>query len=296
MTHGTLLLGVDGGGTSCRAALSVSGVRHEVALGPANVSTDFDGAVATIRAAVIAVAAQAGLAPGTVFSAPAHLGLAGVMSPAIAARVSAALPLTDAAVTDDRPTTIAGALGPEDGAVAAIGTGSFLGRKVGGRVTGIGGWGFYIGDQAAGAWLMRRCLEEVMLSVDGIVPGTDLTRRILADHGGDPGALVLFAGTAEPADYARLAREIVAAAEAGDPLGARLMTEGANYIRAGLSVLGWKRGEALCLTGGLGPAYARWLGEPVAAARGTALDGALALAAARAGAECGAQSGAGGTA
>jgi len=281
MESGQIFLGVDGGGTSCRAALAVSGVRHEVALGPANVSTDFDGAVTTIRAAIMAVAATAGVSPEMAFAAPAHLGLAGVMSSAIAARVAAALPLTDAEVTDDRPTTIAGALGSADGAVAAIGTGSFLGRQVAGKVRGIGGWGFQIGDQAAGAWLMRRCLEEVMLAIDGIAATTDLTRSILADHGGDPADIVLFSLTARPADYARLATKIVAAADAGDLLGRQLMAEGADYIRAGLSVLGWAPGEPLCLTGGLGTAYAAWLGEPTVPARGSALDGAVQLAARR---------------
>lgn len=282
-----LLLGVDGGGTSCRAALLVGAGRHEVALGPANVSTDFDRAVATIREAVLAVAARAGIAPEAVHAAPAHLGLAGVVSPAIAARVVVALPLSDAGVTDDRPTTIAGALGTGDGAVAAIGTGSFLGRQVAGEVRGIGGWGFLIGDQASGAWLVRRCLEEVMLSIDGLAAQTALTRRILADHGNDPAAIVRFSLAATPADYARLARAVVTAAGAGDPLGRRLMAEGADYIRAGLGALGWTPGEALCLTGGLGPAYAAWLGLPTVPAKGSALDGALHLAARRRGGHVG---------
>ena len=91
--------------------------------------------------------------------------------------------------------------------------------------------------------------------------------------------IVLFSLDARPADYGRMARRIVEAAEAGDPLGSRLMDEGAGYIRAALAVLGWTRGERLCLTGGLGPAYARWMGETATAPRGSALDGALLLAA-----------------
>ncbi len=276
---GTMLLGIDGGGTSCRAAAVVGGLRHEVALGPANVSTGFDAAVATIGGALRLLAERAGLPPEVLFQAPAHLGLAGVVSGAVAARVRAALPLSRATVTDDRPTTIAGALGSAEGAVVAIGTGSFLGRQAGGRICGLGGWGFFLGDQASGAWLGRRCLEEVMLAVDGLAAETGLCRSILADHGGDPAEIVRFSVTARPADYAGLARAVVAAAGAGDPLGARLMAEGADYIRRGLAALGWQRGETLCLTGGLGPAYAEWLGEPVVPARGSALDGALSLAA-----------------
>ncbi|MCB2110566.1 MAG: hypothetical protein H6895_07565 [Defluviimonas sp.] len=274
-----ILIGLDGGGTSCRVALLRAGERFEVTHGPANVSTDFDAAMATVTGALEAAAAAAGLTLAGLAGAPAHLGLAGVMSPAIAERVKSALPLGRATVTDDRPTTVAGALGAEDGAVAAIGTGSFVGRQAQGRLAGVGGWGFYIGDQASGAWLMRRCLEEVMLVVDGLGPASDLQRAILAEHGDDPGRIVLFSLDARPADYGRMARRIVEAAEAGDPLGSRLMDEGAGYIRAALAVLGWTRGERLCLTGGLGPAYARWMGETATAPRGSALDGALLLAA-----------------
>lgn len=274
----TPILGIDGGGTSCRAALVVAGVRHEVVLGPANVSTGFDGAIATICQAISGLAARAGLAEADVPRVSAHLGLAGVMGDSIAARVAAALPLTDVRVTDDRPTSIAGALGADDGAVAAIGTGSFVGRQSGGRIEGIGGWGFFIGDQAAGAWLLRRCLEETMLAVDGLRPQTDLTRLMLAEHGGDPGRIVLFSTTARPADYGKLAREVVGAANAGDALGTSLMDEGAAYIRSGLTRLGWTRAEPLVFTGGLGPAYAAWMGLPSTPPKGSALDGALLLA------------------
>lgn len=275
-----ILIGIDGGGTSCRAAVVAQGLRHEVVLGPANVSTGFDAAIATIAEALDRLADKAGLAAADLRAAHAHLGLAGVMSEAIAARVAAALPLAHVTVTDDRPTTIAGALGGGDGAVAAIGTGSFVGRQVAGAITGAGGWGFHLGDQAAGAWLFRRCLEEVLLAVDGLAPMTGLGAAILDRYANDAGAIVAFSLTARPADYAARAREVVAAAEAGDGLSCRLMAEGADYIRRALTGLGWRRGEVLCLTGGLGPAYARWLDlGPVAASKGSALDGALALAA-----------------
>lgn len=277
----SLLIGVDGGGTSCRVALCVPGVpdRFETVLGSANASTGFEAAVATIAAAIGSVADKAGLALSGLEGAWAHFGLAGVMNTGIASNVAARFPYLRLTVTDDRPTTIAGALGEEDGTVAAIGTGSFVGRQVAGRVRGIGGWGFYIGDQASGAWLLRRCFEEVMLAVDGLAPETGLTRSILAAHGDDPGQIVQFSLTARPADYATLAREVVAAADAGDTLGLKLMEEGAAYIRAAMTALGWTAGETLCLVGGLGPAYARWLGLPTISPKGAALDGALALAA-----------------
>jgi glucosamine kinase len=41
-----ILIGIDGGGSSCRFALLHGGQRHEVALGPANVYSDRQGAIA----------------------------------------------------------------------------------------------------------------------------------------------------------------------------------------------------------------------------------------------------------
>ena len=41
-----MILAVDGGGSTCRVALDHAGSRHVVSLGAANVTSDFDGAVA----------------------------------------------------------------------------------------------------------------------------------------------------------------------------------------------------------------------------------------------------------
>jgi glucosamine kinase len=80
---------------------------------------------------------------------------------------------------------------------------------------------------------------------------------------------------ASPGDYARFAPLIIGSV---DPFAKTLLQEGAAYIRAGLSALGWQPQDPLCLTGGIGPHYAPFLGLPVTAAKGTALDGALTLA------------------
>ncbi|MCT8328826.1 BadF/BadG/BcrA/BcrD ATPase family protein [Albidovulum sediminis] len=276
-----LIIGIDGGGTSCRAALLFAGRRVEMRGGPAN-AMRFDEAMGTIAGLLSGLATQAGLPPGALAAARAHVGLAGVMTPDMAARVAAALPMRDVTVTDDQPTTIAGALGAQTGAVAAIGTGSFVGRQSDTGIRVLGGWGLPIGDQASGARLGRRLLEEVMLAIDGLRPHSGLTRAVLADHGGTGAGIVFFSATATAADFATLAPRVVAAAEAGDAVAAALMAEGAGYIAACLTALGHAAGESLCLMGGVGPAYARWLPPGMAsglrAPQGSALDGALILA------------------
>ncbi len=283
MQPDSILIGLDGGGTSCRAALvrgDGSG-RIEMTGGPANVS-DFAGAMTRVRDLVLRLAAAAGIDSDELGGAAVHAGFAGVMDDMIAARVAAELPFARVTVTDDQPTMIAGALGARDGAVAAIGTGSFVGRQSGGAIHVLGGWGFALGDQASGAWLGRSLLSAALLAGDGIAPGSALTNAISTRLGGAPG-MVAFALSSAPNDYAALAPEVVAAATEGDAVAARLMGEGAAYIESALAALGFSAGDTLCLAGGLGPAYGQWLSAGtaagIAAPQGTALDGALALAA-----------------
>jgi glucosamine kinase len=196
------------------------------------------------------------------------------MSVADGRAVAHALDLPRAQVADDQASTIAGALGDADGAVCAIGTGSFVGRQADGRVTRLGGWGFHLGDQASGAWLGRMLLTRACLAQDGILPASPLLTRVLAQDFG-PGGHVAFQFRATPADYAALAPQVTGG---DDPAARALLAEGAAYLTAALAALGWQQGQTLCLTGGVGPAYAALL-PPSVPPRGNALDGALALAA-----------------
>ena len=66
-----MILAVDGGGSTCRVALEHAGSRHVVSLGAANVTSDFDGAVARITEGLQAVAQAAGLSPEALRACPA---------------------------------------------------------------------------------------------------------------------------------------------------------------------------------------------------------------------------------
>ncbi|MHA6344606.1 glucosamine kinase nucleotide-binding domain-containing protein [Roseivivax sp. CAU 1761] len=274
----TGIIAVDGGGSSCRFLWADGGTRRLVTLGPANVSTDFDAALAVLRDGFDRLAGEVGR---DLRGAPACLALAGVIDAEIAARVRRALPLARAVVEEDWQAALAGALGGARGAVAGIGTGSFLARQGPGGARALGGHGLILGDEASGGWLGRQALARALHAAEGLAPETDLTRALLAERGGVSG-IVAFAAAAGPADFARLAPGIVAAAAAGDAAARALMQEGAAYLERGLAALGWTGTEPLCLLGGLGPTYRDWLSEAARAAliapRGSALDGAEARA------------------
>lgn len=268
-------IGVDGGGSSARLRARRGKAEITLTGGPANI-TDFAPAIATLRALLEGALAQMQARPDQVV---AHLGLAGVISPEHAARVRAALPALHALrVTDDRPTMIAGALGTRTGSLAALGTGSFVGRQSGGAQSGLGGAGFQIGDHASAGWAGRCLAEQTALAAEQMRDPTPLTRALLERMGGLTG-LIGWASTARPADFAALAPMITAAPE--DALTQEIMTGAARYITRALGVLGHTDGEPLCLTGGFGPALAPWLPAPLRAGlcppEGSALDGAMAL-------------------
>lgn len=275
------LIGIDGGGTACRFALIHGGQRFEVQRGRANATSDLAGAQATLLGGLADLADAAGLSLARLTHFPSHIGVAGVIDEATAKALASALPLSRMQVEDDRRSALVGALGGSDGFVAAIGTGSFLGRRRGGVERVIGGWGLTLGDAASGAYLGRQLLRCAAEAHDGTAPMTPLTRDILGRFE-TPAALVRFARDATPGDFATFAPEIVGAAE-HDRVARALMEDGARYIERGLMALDWQSGARLCLLGGLAPHYASYLREEFAAeltdAAGTALDGALDLAA-----------------
>ncbi|AVO38588.1 BadF/BadG/BcrA/BcrD ATPase family protein [Pukyongiella litopenaei] len=276
------VIGVDGGGTSCRAALVLDGQRHEVQAGAANATTDLDGTIRTLRDALAQLRGATGISGDRLQALPAYLGLAGVLDPRTGDRIAAALNLSRAQVGDDRRTTVTGALGGGDGAVAGLGTGSFMARQTGDRLRLIGGYGLTMGDEASGAWLGRGLLSHTLHALDGLIPHCPLTDAIAAEFG-DAVEIVRFASTAGAADFAGLAPRVIAAAENGDATALTLMRAGARYVEQGLHAMGWQPAEPVCLTGGVGPHYAPYLADDIANAlrdpAGTALDGALRLAA-----------------
>ncbi|MBV1896779.1 MAG: ATPase [Rhodobacteraceae bacterium] len=277
----TCIIGVDGGGTSCRVALLYRQQRFEVVLGQANATTNLLAAVATVQSGIDQLVSRAKVSPEDRASCQAHVALAGVLQDKDAQEIAARLTITRVRVSDDRVSTVVGALGDDTGVVVGIGTGSFLARQSGTQMQFVGGWGLHIGDEASGAWLGKGLLAATLHSVDGIGSSSELTNGCLRRFG-DANKIVSFASSATPSDFSEFAPDVAAAAGNGDEVGKALMMQGADYITHGLKQLGWVPDEPICLTGGVAPAYTSWLPADmvscIRAAKGTALDGALKLA------------------
>ena len=270
-----LFLGIDGGGSGCRAALADAGGRvlGRGQGGPANINTDVDGAARSIMQA--ADQAMAGIAadPREVV---ATLGLAGGTMRAATRRLAELLPFGRMQIVNDGITTARGALGPGDGILAAIGTGSVFAVQRGGQIRQVGGRGFLLGDEGSGAVLGRTLMAEAIRAGDGFAPMTPLLRAILDEHGGIEG-IIEFGNRASPAEFGALAPRI---AGADDPAARRILDAAADQVRHILTTL--QDGDTLpvVFVGGLGPHYAARLSGlwPIRPARGSSVDGALAMA------------------
>lgn len=269
-----LFLGIDGGGTGCRAAVADESGRvlGRGEAGPANIASDPDGAAQNIvKAAADALLLAGG---GKIFAA--GLGLAGANAAGAADRLRDVLPFDRVAVVTDGITAVKGALGAADGVVAALGTGSVFAVQRGGVIRQIGGRGLVLGDEASGAWIGRAILRAALRAVDGMQPMTPLLAALI-EEGGGADAVVAFSLRARPVEFAVFAPRVVGS---GDAAAVAVMAEALADAAEAVALLQGDEGLPVVFLGGLGTVFADRLAGRFAIrpALGTALDGALTLA------------------
>lgn len=267
----TLFLGIDGGGTGCRAAVcDASGqILGEGQGGPANIASDYSGA----RENILSAARAALPTTARLEDLQAVLGLAGANVGQMAARLAADLPFRSARVESDALIAVKGALQGSDGVVASLGTGSVFAVQRAGKVRQIGGWGLILGDEGSGAWLGRTLLATALRAIDGFVPASPLTTALLDEMGGTDG-VIDFAQSARPVDFARLAPRLVGS---DDPAACAILARADAEIAAAIDLLAGADRLPVVFLGGLGGLFAqrlsgRWQVTPPL---GTALEGAL---------------------
>lgn len=278
------ILAVDGGGTQCRAAIAAldGTILGRATAGSANMATDPQGAMASVVDAARAALAAGGIAETPLSSIHAYLGLAGANVEPDHSSLIAGLPFRDTRIVEDSVIAVRGALGPDDGVMAVLGTGSVYGGRRDGRMLRAGGWGFVVGDQGSGARLGRALLEQTLLAHDGVVPKSDLTRSMLREYGDDPNRIVAFGATARPADFARYAPLVFESADQGDTVAMSVVAGAVADVNAALGAIVWDGCRHLCLTGGLAENYQHRLAQKfiriLQPMRGNALAGAVELA------------------
>lgn len=289
MPASKFFIGVDGGGTCCRARLcdGSGAMLGEGVAGPANLRLGVEVSLAAVLDAVRQCLAEAGLDRRALADATACLALAGATEPAeLAAARRRLLPFRHALITTDAHAACIGAHLGADGGIVIAGTGTIGWAIAGGRNHRVGGWGLPLSDEGSGAWLGAAALRRVLRAHDGRMAWSGLLHRLFEEFEADPHAIVRWAAGAKPRDFAALAPSVVEFAARGDGEAVALMRCAARHldgIAARLVGLGAAR---LALMGGLAPHIEPWLSggtrRHLVAPAGDALSGALRLARAEA--------------
>ena len=273
----TFVLGIDGGGTSCRAALATANgiVLARAKSGAANIRTDLTGARANIVEAARQAFIAAGQDPEQIAETPAILGLAGANVGTYRQQLEAILPFSISRVETDAEIALEGAVGSGDGAMAILGTGTAYMARRNGKSRAIGGWGFQVGDQGSGARIGRDLLEQTLLAHDGVREGSPLTDAMMAIFRNNPEDVVEFTTNAKPGDFGGFAPKVFEHAEKGDAVANWIVDKAVADVEAALGALDLSHDAPLCLLGGLAPLYAPRLSQRYQALLKAPLDDAL---------------------
>ncbi|AMX96011.1 N-acetylglucosamine kinase [Mesorhizobium sp. M7A.F.Ca.US.014.04.1.1] len=271
------VLGIDGGGTSCRAALATADgtVIGRAKSGAANIRTDLTGARSNIVEAARQAFLVAGQDPELIPRTPAILGLAGANVGTYRQQLEAILPFSISRVETDAEIALEGAVGAGDGAMAILGTGTAYMARRQGKSRAIGGWGFQVGDQGSGARIGRDLLEQTLLAYDGVRAGSPLTQSMLAVFRNNPEDVVEFTTNAKPGDFGGFAPKVFEHAEKGDSVANWILDRVVADVEASLGALDLADDAPLCLLGGLAPLYAPRLSARYRALLKPPLDDAL---------------------
>jgi glucosamine kinase len=280
-----LLLGIDGGGSRCRARLcTISGAMlSEGTAGSANVRLGVEQSFASVHEATVQCMSGAGLSSRDFDRVVACLALAGATEPSqLEAARAREHPYRKAVFVTDAEAACIGAHGGRNGGVIVIGTDSIGWAELNGRQYRVGGWGWPISDEGSGAWLGCEALRRALWAYDGRIAWTPLLRSLFARFRSDPHAIVAWMTDALPKDFASFAPKIIEHACANDPVAVELLRLAGGHIDALARMLVAVGAGRLSLVGGLAasiePRLADATRRHLVAPRGDALAGALQLA------------------
>lgn len=257
------LIGVDGGGTKCRARLRTPAgdLLGEGLAGTGNIRSGMARAWTEIMTAIDMALGQAGLDRSAFARASVGLGLAGIVDEKSGVATIAHGPRFAAAkAVSDAEVACIGAFDGGDGAILISGTGCAGHVSAGGVHTAISGWGFDVGDRASAAGLGRAAVMRALDAVDGLQESSALTAALVHSLGGERAAIVDWTGVARPRDYGFLARVVMEHADAGDPVALDLVRECAVWLERIIRRLVDLGAPRVCLVGGMAHRIEPWLG------------------------------------
>lgn len=258
-----LFIGLDGGGTSCRARIEDHEGRYlgSGVAGAATTRLGVESSLAAMTKASLAAAQDAGLGPDALACMHAGAGLAGIGRQGIREELSRARhPFRSIAFASDAWIACLGAHDGGDGGIVIAGTGSIGFAIVNGREHRIGGYGFPISDEGSGAEIGLHAIRLSLRAHDGRLAHTPLSRDLMSRFGNDPFAAIAWAERASATEFASFAPRVLEHAESDDPVALQIASNAARQIGAMVVNLAAVT-PRVCLLGGLAGPMRKWL-EP----------------------------------
>lgn len=281
-----LYIGVDGGGTFCRARL-VTGegaILGEAVAGSGNPRIGIEAAWQNIMNACLEACRQGDITPEEYPKITLGLGLAGANQPLEQELVvSQSSPFGRRYLLTDAHSACLGAFNGDEGALLILGTGScgvFYQNEI---FHIVGGWGFPLSDQGSGARIGLSALEYSLAALDGISPASLMTDSINAEFSLSPEKYVLFQNRHPlPKEYGAFAIQVFEFAQQKDPIALQIVQEQVAWVSRYLDCLIAKGASQIVLVGGvsdvirpyLSERYLAYLCEP----KGDAMSGAILMA------------------
>jgi N-acetylglucosamine kinase-like BadF-type ATPase len=267
---GPRLLGIDIGGTRSRARLCTDGQVTAETDGPSASlpAAGRDGAQAALTALLTDLKLDQARPLDAICVGSAGLSVPGARE-FLAERLA---PLTRTGdvtiVTDIQLVLPAAAL--TEGVAVICGTGSVAVGSFAGRTVQIGGWGYLLGDEGGGYWVVREALRVLLDRRDHDGPAGELGKDLLAATGcPDLAALhrLVYEQPHRPSGWARHANLVL---DSADPAAAAIAAQAADAVAAlaaaAATELDPPASLPVVLAGGLlgNPAFRRAAGQAVA--------------------------------
>lgn len=230
----SLIVGVDGGGTRTRCAVSdgevilgrgTSGGCNIVRLGEA-VSR------ASLQTAIQEAFRNADLKPES--AEAACIGVAGSAVKQVREailRITREILSCPVIVVGDQDIAFEAAFGASPGILVISGTGSIaFGRSKDGRTARAGGHGFIVSDEGSGQWIGRSAVADCLRSIDAGAESALLPALLAAFHVSTVGELIQAANASPIPDFSTLLPVVLKIAESGDPVAVGVLKEAGRKL------------------------------------------------------------------
>lgn len=258
--EGPFIIGIDGGGTKCKAVL-MDRNNQILGVGISGSGNPVYG-VKQAQASIVECASEAlntaksrdhKLIDLALEDIIAGIGLAGVNIPLMYEEMTKwKSPFKSTFITTDLLIACLGAHSGKDGAVIVTGTGSCGYSYANGKSKVVGAHGFPQGDKGSGAWFGLKAVEATLLSLDKIGPETAISPYVftILDVDDSQGIVEKVASKTSSL-FASLASAVFSALKEGDATAIAIVKEGSDYINHMAKLLNHPTSARISLLGGL---------------------------------------------